>query len=175
MVENPFNPILEYEIYRTARGTIFPEDSLAAVPSGELSFLDEGPPEGAYDYVVTASYAPGESGPSNLVEVEMPALASVGPGAGDPREPLLSASPNPLPGHGTLHYTVPDPVPAQLTIVDVAGRLVTSVEIPGGSSPSGQLVWNGRDSAGRALPSGVYLATLSQGSARVRSRLVLVR
>ncbi len=63
----------------------------------------------------------------------------------------------------------------ELRIHDVTGRVVTEL-VNGVRAKGAQAVrWDGRDGAGRPVPSGVYFIELSSGDARARERLVVTR
>ena len=93
-------------------------------------------------------------------------------GIDDTRKPespeLLSIKPNPF--NASCRITAPGPV----EIYDISGRLVKRL---GGSSSKVNEFWKGRDSDGREMPSGVYLAVVKNvnGSIRVWRRISLVR
>jgi len=80
----------------------------------------------------------------------------------------LRASPNPF--SGSTSFAVPSgvPAPAAVTIHDVAGRVVRRL------TGDGALSWDGRDDAGRPLPSGVYFAR-STGTATSGAKVLLLR
>ena len=72
---------------------------------------------------------------------------------------LHPAQPNPFNPSTTLRYDLPQASRVQLTIYDVMGREVNShaaLEEAGYRS----VTWQGRDRAGRALPSGIYIYRL---------------
>ncbi|MBD3367771.1 MAG: T9SS type A sorting domain-containing protein [Candidatus Eisenbacteria bacterium] len=80
----------------------------------------------------------------------------------------LRAAPNPF--TGSTSFTVPHgaTAPTSVTIHDVAGRLVRRLTGRDG------LTWDGRDTSGRLLPSGVYFARAT-GTATARTRVLLLR
>jgi pullulanase len=83
--------------------------------------------------------------------------------------------PNPFNPRTTLAFDLPDPADVRLTIYDVAGRQVRGLlddRLPAGFH---EVVWNGRDDAGRELPSGVYMAAIHAGPRKATWRMVLVR
>ncbi len=83
--------------------------------------------------------------------------------------------PNPFNPRTTLRFNLPAPAKVRLTIYDVAGRRVR--DLLAGPLPSGahDAVWDGRDDAGRDMPSGVYMATIQAGPRMATWRMVLVR
>ena len=69
-------------------------------------------------------------------------------------------SPNPVAGRATFSYAVPVSAVVELSVYDLRGRRVALVKreevIPG----QHQIIWSGRDDAGRNLASGNYVAAL---------------
>jgi flagellar hook assembly protein FlgD len=65
--------------------------------------------------------------------------------------------------------------PARLTVYDLSGRSVRTL-FSGRLSPDGRNVaWDGTDTAGRRLGSGIYLVVLRCGAAHAIQRVTLVR
>ncbi|MDP2883396.1 MAG: FlgD immunoglobulin-like domain containing protein [Ignavibacteria bacterium] len=64
---------------------------------------------------------------------------------------------------------------ANLKIVDVQGKEIAT--LVNGTMPAGMHVvsWNGRDSRGNQVPSGVYFYTLSSQGQQLSRRMVLVK
>lgn len=92
-----------------------------------------------------------------------------------PTARLLEAQPNPFNPQTTLRLAVETPTPVRVSIVDVQGRtlrVLLDERLPAGERT---LRWDGRDDAGHALPSGVYLARLSQPAGDSARKLVLLR
>ena len=87
----------------------------------------------------------------------------------------LSNHPNPFNPSTRLSFQLEQAGPVRLTLHDARGaRLTTMAE---GRRTEGEHVfeWNGRDDAGRALPSGVYLARLETARGIATRRLVMLR
>ncbi len=104
-------------------------------------------------------------------------LVGVGDFAGAPAiAPTLEASPNPFNPHVNLRYTVPSNATVSLKIYDVSGRVVRTlldnkVEMAGFHS----VPWDGRDSAGKAVASGVYVAQFEAGRYVTTDKVVLLK
>ncbi len=86
------------------------------------------------------------------------------------RVPLLpsaitvSAYPNPFRDHAVLTIEQPEEGIITVDIFDAAGRSVARIHDGEAQSGTFRVRWDGRDAAGRMLPSGAYLA-LVRGSA----------
>jgi hypothetical protein len=73
---------------------------------------------------------------------------------------LHQNAPNPFNPLTTIRFDLPETGRVRLSILDVAGRLVCVLideSLPPGSH---ETVWDGRDSSGRGVSSGAYLARL---------------
>lgn len=73
---------------------------------------------------------------------------------------LVAVSPNPFNPSTTIAFELAAAGPVELAIFDLGGRRVDV--LAAGHRPVGrhQAVWNGRDRAGLAVPSGTYLCRL---------------
>jgi uncharacterized repeat protein (TIGR01451 family) len=85
---------------------------------------------------------------------------------------LSIARPNPFHDRTALHFELPRSGPTSLTVWDVAGRLVRTVQRghaePGPYAP----VWDGRDELGRTVAAGVYFVRLESGDFEATRRVV---
>jgi hypothetical protein len=83
--------------------------------------------------------------------------------------------PNPFNPQTTIVYEMVRTDAARLQIFDMGGRLVTTLVaavVPAGSH---SVTWNGRDTDGRDVPSGVYVLRLEAGGQVAHGRMTLVR
>lgn len=88
---------------------------------------------------------------------------------------LYPCQPNPFNPRTTIKYDLPEAGPVRLSVFDVAGRLVRALideSVPQGGH---EAVWDGRDSSGREVGSGSYLARLEFGGKVETVRMGLVR
>lgn len=87
----------------------------------------------------------------------------------------LQAYPNPFNPVTTLHVRQADDGPVRLVIHDLQGRHLRTLW--NGSRPAGVYthLWDGRDDAGRTLPSGVYFARMTRAGETRSLKLVLVQ
>jgi len=89
--------------------------------------------------------------------------------------PHLSVTPNPANPGTYIGYELPRASQVIMRMVDVRGRVVRT--LVKGWRPAGahRAFWDGRDDAGRAVASGVYLAVGEWMGGRVVGRVTLVR
>ena len=92
------------------------------------------------------------------------------------RSRLLPPRPNPFNPRTSLRAEVTAAGPARLAVFDLAGRRVRTL-VDAAAVPAGPLdaEWDGRDDAGRACPSGRYVARLSCADGDDAADLTLVR
>lgn len=106
---------------------------------------------------------------------------------------LYQNFPNPFSDSTRIWFDLRAPTAVELTVHDLRGRLVRrliptdgcpSTELPpglygraglGGGDPCVVTGWDGRDDAGRALPSGVYLLRMRTSDGAQLRRMLLVR
>jgi hypothetical protein len=111
----------------------------------------------------------------NYFEIERVSTDAV-PSATAPAFTLNPCYPNPFNPVTTISYDLQDPAIVSLKIYDLAGRIVQTL-IASKSTPAGhhEIVWNGRNRAGRAVEAGVYFCRLDVGGHSETRRMVLVR
>lgn len=92
---------------------------------------------------------------------------------------LYPCFPNPFNEGTTIYYDVPQTAEAEpitLTVFDILGKPVRTLSrtvypLPG----KYQTIWDGRDTAGKKLPSGVYILKMTLGSLIRQQKMVLNR
>jgi len=89
---------------------------------------------------------------------------------------LFQNAPNPFNPKTAIAYDVPlGGGHVRLSVYDIGGRLVTTlvdqVEEPGRRS----VEWTGTDSAGRALPCGIYVGVLEAPGFRAEQKMVILK
>ncbi len=89
---------------------------------------------------------------------------------------LYQNKPNPFNPSTTISFYLPQECVVGLEVYDIAGRLVARL-IAGERRGSGthQVEWNGRDSRGAAVSSGIYFYRLSAGKETISKKMVLLR
>jgi flagellar hook assembly protein FlgD len=83
----------------------------------------------------------------------------------------VTASPNPFRGSTTFTINQVKPTPVQVDIYDIRGRLVISLVPEYGQ----MVVWNGTNSAGQMVSSGVYIFRLKTGTYDVTHKIMLLK
>jgi hypothetical protein len=88
---------------------------------------------------------------------------------------LRRNQPNPFNPRTTISYELPVAGRVRLAVFDLAGRLMRTLVDEGRREGSYAAVWDGRDSSGREVGSGTYLARLEFGGRVETVRMGLVR
>jgi PKD repeat protein len=91
------------------------------------------------------------------------------------RPALLQNWPNPFNPSTAIAFELPEPCRIRLVVYNSAGRTVR-VLADGKQPPGMQTVeWDGRDDAGRGLPSGVYVCRLEAGRTVLVRKMILMQ
>jgi hypothetical protein len=98
------------------------------------------------------------------------------PDDGDNPSLELAAAANPFRPGDAIAFALPEAAPASLSVYDVNGRLVRTVEPlrPMGAGRH-RSSWDGRDRHGRRAASGVYFVRLAAGARAKTAKIVLIR
>ncbi len=83
--------------------------------------------------------------------------------------------PNPFNPRTTIRMDLPQAGPAELTIHDLAGRVVRRLAFNAETPGTREFIWQGRDDAGRPAASGIYMVRLVQGRSAVTTKAVLLK
>jgi hypothetical protein len=156
---------------------------LPAVLGGGIWRAQLPPMSEDFEYYIAAQAQSGDAvfpaflprgAPMFFYTVDVWDATSASPPAGPPLQ--MSVRPNPFNPATVLHVDVPRAGRVDLGIYDVAGRL-QRVLIDGEWREAGShaVRFDGRSDAGRALPSGVYLARLRSDGKSRQERLVLLK
>ncbi len=87
----------------------------------------------------------------------------------------LHTYPNPANPRTVVNFTLSDREAISLSVFNMGGRSVVRLAEGVRSQGNHEVVWDGRDSTGRAVPSGVYLIQLQTNRGIARSAVTLVR
>ena len=83
--------------------------------------------------------------------------------------------PNPFNPTTKITFKLPEAATVNLTVYDVAGREVATLVREPMEAGTFEVEWNGRDNAGRMLPSGMYLYRLNAGTFTDSQTMVLLK
>ncbi len=167
--------LLHYNIYRSADPLVQPNANNFLASSADSNYVDGSLSAGDWHYVVTAMDVHGnESDPSNEVLVQD--LSGSASGDSLPQKVAVQGAwPNPFNPVTTIKYALPDAGQIQLVIYDLRGQalrtLVAEYKQPGYHD----VVFDGKDEAGRTLASGVYFARLQTRAGVSSAKLVLTK
>ncbi|MCB5247552.1 MAG: M14 family zinc carboxypeptidase [Candidatus Cloacimonetes bacterium] len=104
------------------------------------------------------------SGVANADEIETPVVFS-----------LQQNYPNPFNPSTSIVFSLPEEGPAWLGIYNTRGQLVKTLLNGPAAKGTHQLVWDGRDSQGKPVSSGIYLYKLVSGAQSQTRRMILVK
>jgi hypothetical protein len=163
-----------YDVHRSNVTGFMPDATTLIASPVDTVFTDAAPGDGFWFYRVVAEDVHGnQSGPSNE------AWAALGTGVGDDEIATVlmirGNSPNPFNPMTRIEYDLPKSGRVRLDVFSAAGNLVVTVEDAFREAGRRQVVWNGTDAAGRALPSGVYFARLEAGEETAVHTMVLLK
>jgi flagellar hook capping protein FlgD len=119
-----------------------------------------------------------DGSPTEVASTEATSTTDVPGRVGIGRFAFAAPSPNPSSGDVFFRWTVPADlagVPARLTIYDLAGRVVRTLELGAGAISDRSLTWDGRDATGADLGQGLYVARLVVGNRALERAVVRMR
>lgn len=171
--------LLRYNVYRSTSSPVLlnPQYLIGDAPGTVTEYMDRSAKNAQpYYYAVAAFYNQGESVPSNEVMITLSTDGVEDISSAIPSGFVLGQNrPNPFNPSTTIQFAVPEGAPShiRISVYDIQGgivcRLVDSIKKPGIYS----VEWNGRDSAGKSVSSGVYLYKL-QADSYVKTRKMLL-
>lgn len=123
---------------------------------------------------ITYGFVFWDSDNSNVVAVQPQMAADYTATSGLPAGLRLAAQPNPVRQSTRLHFALPAGGPLRLSVFDIQGRELRVLFEGWQAAGAGSLNWDGRDSDGRELPAGLYLACLSSVSGARTAKLLLL-
>lgn len=92
-----------------------------------------------------------------------------------PAEYRIMAFPNPFNPTTTIRYEVPTQTDVVLTIYDISGRFITTLEDSKQSAGAYSVQWNGIDMLGDPVSTGVYFCRLQAGASGKTTKLVYLK
>ena len=87
----------------------------------------------------------------------------------------IRITPNPFNPQTTISFTTEEPQRVRLAVYDIRGRLLGELTDQQYEAGEHSVEWQGRDSAGRALPSGEYFFRVEMGDRVETRKAMLVR
>ena len=141
------------------------------VAGGALSLLASagqpvaGPAAGGAYALSGGFWVPQPAGPSGVADLASAPLPLA----------IHRAVPNPTAGSSTIVYDLPAVRRLALSVYDVGGRLVRSLEAAPPSPGRHTFAWDGRDAAGLAVPAGLYFLRLRTDLGDRTEKLVVLR
>ena len=87
----------------------------------------------------------------------------------------VAVFPNPFNPRTQISFTLGSECRAKLAVYDLQGKKVLVLADRIFSAGPQNLVWEGRDEAGRSVPSGTYLLQVTAGENRLGKKLLLLR
>ena len=88
---------------------------------------------------------------------------------------LSTAYPNPFNGSTNFSITLHQGAPVQISIFDLQGRRVRSLENATLEAGSYHYMWDGSDSYGQTLATGIYLVRATQGNQESSQKVLLLK
>ena len=88
---------------------------------------------------------------------------------------LAQNEPNPFNPMTRISYAIEIPGRASLRVYDLQGRLVATLLDADAKAGPGFVEWNGRDSHGRQVPTGVYVYRLTSADGELSRKMVMLK
>ncbi len=87
----------------------------------------------------------------------------------------MSAFPNPASGGTALSFTLPQREDVRLSVFDITGRLVAEIDAGAIEAGPHTVLWDGRDTSGAEVASGIYLCRLDAGDQHTTGKVTVLR
>jgi hypothetical protein len=156
-------PLNELVILRESQDGDYP--ATVSIPDGARSYRDTPGRPGIYTYSVIAKCESGNEFRSRGINV------SVGPAEVE----LFQNHPNPFNPSTLIVYQLDVERQVELSVYDVRGGRVA--DLVNEIKPAGkhEVLWDGRNSSGTAVGSGVYFCRLKSGKTNITRRMLLLK
>lgn len=126
-------------------------------------------PEETYEFYVTALYSSGESSASNIAEITLTANEN----ESVPTTFSLHGNyPNPFNPSTTIYFQIGKTENVNLEIFNTKGQKIKSYHVSKGQQ---QITWNGCDSNGKLVDSGIYFYRLSAQNKNIIRKMLLLK
>jgi hypothetical protein len=167
-------PDYDFEYFKVYRGTsedFAPGEGNLVETTIDAGWLDTVEQGYLYFYKVSAvDHAGNESAPASAGTV-----TDAGPPAMPSSFALHQNVPNPFNPTTRIRFDLPEAADVRLAIYDVSGRKIR--ELASGAMAAGarEVMWDGRDSSGRAAASGIYFYRLDAGRFTQTRKMIMLR
>ncbi|MHB8080062.1 MAG: LVIVD repeat-containing protein [Candidatus Krumholzibacteriia bacterium] len=152
--------VARYRVYRGAVSDFVPAPESLLAETTSTAWIDRVTSPWDWFYKVAAVDVAGNEGPAAVPDA-VTGVADPRTEATPSRFALHGATPNPFNPRTTIRYDVPAAGgDVRLELYDARGRLVRTLVAGRQAAGRQATVWDGRDDAGRRVPSGVYFARL---------------
>lgn len=88
---------------------------------------------------------------------------------------IMQNYPNPFNPQTTIRFALPTATMVSVRVFDVLGHEVTTLTNQFYAAGTHQVIWNGRDTSGKALESGVYFYKLEAGTFTQTNKMMLIK
>ena len=159
-----------YQLHRGDSVDFLPGAASLVVAQPDTGYVDQEP--GVHFYKLCAVDVHGNPSPYAVLA---PAQTSPVPAAVGEGLRLHQNAPNPFNPQTTIAFDLPQQGAVRLQVYDIAGRLVRTLIAADLAPGRHRAVWDGRDTQGRGVSSGSYLARLEFGHEVRTMRMGLVK
>ncbi len=112
----------------------------------------------------------------SLQSVTLTGTANPNPDPQSPAMPYLdSCSPNPFNPSTSISFSLPEAGIASICVYDLKGRKTATLQNGFMGAGKHSIIWNGKDSTGRDVASGVYILRLEAGGKRHSRKVTLLK
>jgi len=168
---DPVLPITAYRVYR--RFDSGPYEMV--VENTETTYSETFELEGAYRFYVAPVFMNVEGSPSNIIYAPFPYVSGDDPVSPSLVTALGSNFPNPFNPTTTIQFSLAEAGHATLNIYNTRGQLVRQLAKANMMAGKHQLIWDGRDSRGRSVSSGIYFYRLIAGKYSQSRKMILMK
>lgn len=168
---DPVLPVTGYKVYK--RFNSGPFEVVQNSPA--TSFSDIRNQEGSYYYYVTTMYGDYEGSPSETLLLGNPFVSNQDDTVPGLKTALESNYPNPFNPVTTIAFNLAESGHASLKVYNTKGQLVRQLINSELNAGKHHLVWDGRDSSGRPVASGLYLYRLNTRNFSQTRKMMLMK
>lgn len=136
-----------------------------ALVNGAIHRITNTTGTGPASYDVTGAPSPMNCTPTVTGIGDTPAYPSIS----------LSVGPNPFSALATIEFELSSDAQVTANVYSVTGARVRQIDSAAFARGSGRMLWDGKDDAGRELPSGTYLLKVSANNTTATQRVTILR